>query len=131
MSLYSGEIVFKAMQGQTLTGSHSKVGSLCSWRAHQTLSGKISARIAAMELIQAEFRHQLSEVLLTSQNNEQALKTNTLTLNSLATMVTSLMTKLESRSNVSEPNPAITTRNRSPNQHKINIFLLVSTDLEK
>ena len=46
-------------------------------------------------------------MLLISQNNEQALKANTLTLNSLATIVTSLMTKLESRTIVSEPNTTI------------------------
>ena len=67
----------------------------------------MSACIAAMELTQAEFKHQLSEVLLTNQNNEQAQKANTLTLNSMATMVTSLMTKLESRIIVSEPNTAV------------------------
>ena len=71
------------------------------------MSGRRSARIAAMELIQAEFRHQLSKVLLTNQNNEQALKANTLTLNSLATIVTSLMTKLESKTIVSEPNTTL------------------------
>jgi hypothetical protein len=67
----------------------------------------MSVCIVAMELTQAEFRHQLSEVLLTSPNNKQALKANTLTLNSLAIMVKSLMTKLESRTIVSEPNMAV------------------------
>ena len=95
------------MLGQTPTGSHSKVGSLCLWRAQQALSGRMSARIVAMELTQAEFRHQLSEVLLTNQNNDQALKAITLTLDSLATMVTSLMTTLQSRTIVSEPNTAV------------------------
>ena len=92
---------------QTLTKSHSKVGSPCLWRAHQALSRRMSARIAAMELTQAEFRHQLSEVLLTSQINEQTLKANTLTLNSMAIMLTSLMIKLESETIVSEPNPEV------------------------
>ena len=95
------------MLGQTLTGSHTKVGSPCLWRAQQALSGRMSARIPAMELTQAEFRHQLSKVLLTSQNNEKTLKANTLTLNSLATIVTNLMTKLESRTIVSESNTAV------------------------
>jgi hypothetical protein len=40
---------------------------------------------------------------LSSQNHEQALKSNTITLNSLATIVMSIMNKLESRSIVSEP----------------------------
>lgn len=63
----------------------------------------MSARITALESNQAEFRNQLSEVLMTSQNNEQALKANTLTLDNLATMVTTIMNKLESRSQVSHP----------------------------
>ena len=46
-------------------------------------------------------------MLLTSHNNEQALKANTLTLNSLATMVTSLMIKLESRTILNEPNTVV------------------------
>jgi hypothetical protein len=95
------------MLGHTLTGSHSKVRNPCLWRAQQALLGRMSVCIVAIELTQAEFRHQLSEVLLISQNNEQALKANTLTLNSLAIMVTSLMTKLESRTIVSEPNTAV------------------------
>ena len=60
-----------------------------------------------MELNQTQFRHQLFEVLTTSKNNEQALKVNMLTSNSLATMVTTIMNKLESRTIVSEPNPTV------------------------
>jgi len=64
----------------------------------------MSTRISVVESNQTEFRHQLFEVLMTSQNNEQGLKANTLTLNSLASMVTTIMNKLESRTIVSEPN---------------------------
>ena len=67
----------------------------------------MSARMAAMEQTQAEFRQQLSEMLLTSQNNEQALKANTLTLDNLATKLTNIMNKLESRTILSEPNPTV------------------------
>ena len=74
------------------------------WRAQQTLSGRMSARVAAMEQTQAEFRQQLSEMLLNSKNNEQVLKTNTLTLDNLATKLTNIMKKLESRTIMSEPN---------------------------
>ena len=77
------------------------------WRAQQPLSGRMSSRIATVELNQTELRHQLSEVLMTNQSNEQALKANMLTLNNLATMVTNIMNKLESRTIVSEPNPTI------------------------
>ena len=63
----------------------------------------MSARMAAVEQNQAEYRQQLSELVLSSQNYEQALKDNTATLNSLASMVTSIMNKLETRSVVSEP----------------------------
>jgi hypothetical protein len=59
--------------------------------------------MAAVEQTQAEYRQQLSELVLSSQNYEQALKDNTATLNSLASMVMSIMNKLESRSVVSEP----------------------------
>ena len=46
------------------------------WHTQQALSGRMSARMAAIEQTQAEFRQQLSDILLTSQNNEQALKAN-------------------------------------------------------
>lgn len=51
----------------------------------------MSTRIFALEINQAEFKHQLSEVLMTSQNNEQAFKENTLALNNLAIVVTTIM----------------------------------------
>ena len=60
----------------------------------------MSAQISALETNQTDFRHQLSKVLMTSQNNEQALKANTMTLNNLATMVTIIMDKLESKTMV-------------------------------
>ena len=77
------------------------------WHTQQALSGRMSARMAAMEQTQAEFRQQLSDMLLTSQNNEQALKANTLTLDNLADKLTNIMNKLESRTILSEPNPTV------------------------
>lgn len=65
----------------------------------------MSARLAVVEHNHTDFRRQLNEVLLTSQNNEQALKAVNLALNSLAAMVTSIMNKLESMTSVNEPNP--------------------------
>jgi hypothetical protein len=59
--------------------------------------------MATVEQNQAEYRQQLSELVLSNQNYEQALKDNTATLNILASMVISIMNKLESRSVVSEP----------------------------
>ena len=77
------------------------------WHTQQALSGRMSARMAAMEQTQAEFRQQLSDMLLTSQNNEQTLKANTLTLDNLATKLTNIINKLESRTIMSEPNPIV------------------------
>ena len=71
--------------------------------AQQAIFGRVSARLSAVEHNQADFRRQLTEVLLTSQNNEQALKDVNVTLSSLATMVTSIMNKLESKTSVSKP----------------------------
>ena len=68
----------------------------------------MSARLAAVEQSQTEFRQQISEVLLSNHNNEEALRANTATMNSLATMVMSIMNKLETKSVVSEP---LTTTN--------------------
>ena len=59
---------------------------------------------STVESNQTEFSHQLSQVLMTSLNNEQAQKANMLTLNSLATMVMTKMNKLKSKTIVSEPN---------------------------
>lgn len=58
-----------------------------------------------MEQNQSEVRQQLSEVLLNIPKNEQALKDVNLTLSSLASMVTSIMNKLETRTTGSEPTP--------------------------
>ena len=72
-------IIFKRMNCPTshwFGGSHSKAGGHCVWHTQQALSGRMSARMAAIEQTQAEFRQQLSDILLTSQNNEQALKAN-------------------------------------------------------
>ena len=46
-------------------------------------------------------------MLLTNQNNEQTLKANTLTLDNLATKLTNIINKLESRTILSEPNPIV------------------------
>ena len=93
-----------------LTGAHSKAACWGWWRAQQAVSGRMSARMAAVEQTQAEFRSQLSEVLLTSHNNEQALKACTNKLDNLATMVANIMNKLESMPIVSEPNPTVNNR---------------------
>jgi hypothetical protein len=63
--------------------------------------------MAAIEQTHAEFRQQLSEMLLTSANNEQALKANMMYLDNLATKLSGIMNKLESRTIVSEPNPTV------------------------
>lgn len=64
----------------------------------------MSARLTAVETNQTEFRNQLSEVLMTSQNNEHALKSATLTLDNLSTMVAAIMHRLDSKTMVSTPN---------------------------
>ena len=50
-----------------------------------------------------ELRHQLSELMMHSQNNEQRLKSQSTTLDNLAIMVSSIMNKLESKSTASPP----------------------------
>ena len=65
------------------------------------------ARICSLENNQTKFGHQLFKVLLTSQNNKQALKANTMTLNNLAIMVTTIMNKLESKTMVSSPTHSV------------------------
>ena len=63
------------------------------------------APIYALETNQTYFKHQLLEVLMTSHNNEHALKANTVMLNNMATMLTTIMNKLESKTMVSPPPP--------------------------
>ena len=76
---------------------------LCSWCVQQAASGRMSAHITALETNHAEFRNELSEVLMTSQNNEQALKSCHAQLDNLATMVSTIMNRLESKTMVSQP----------------------------
>ena len=64
----------------------------------------MSARLTAVENNQTEFRSQLSEVLMTSQNNESRLKSATATLDNLSTMVAAIFSRLESKTVVSTPN---------------------------
>lgn len=64
----------------------------------------MSARITALESSHAEFRTQMSEFMIQGQNNEQALKSCTMTLDNLASMVTSIMHRLDSKSMGSPPN---------------------------
>ena len=87
----------------------------------------MSTRMIAVETTQAEFKNQLSELMLTSHNNEAALKSQSMQLDNLttmltsqnndealkscymqldnlATMVTSIMNKLEFKSMMSPPN---------------------------
>ena len=49
----------------------------------------------------------MSEMLLHTQNNEQAMAANTQKLDNLASIVINLVNKLESRTIVSEPNPTV------------------------
>ena len=77
--------------------------------AQQATSGRLSARLSAVEHNQAEFRRQQTESLLASQNHELALKDVNVTLSSLAAMVSSLMNKLESKTSVSEPKTTANT----------------------
>jgi hypothetical protein len=67
----------------------------------------MSARMTVVKQTQAEFRQQLSEILLTSQNNEDALRANTLTLDNLTTKLMNIINKLESRTIGNEPNPTV------------------------
>jgi hypothetical protein len=64
----------------------------------------MSARITALENNQIKFRNQLSEVLMTSLNNEQALEANPMMLDNLASMVTTIMNRLKSKTTVGQPN---------------------------
>ena len=64
----------------------------------------MSARLTDVESNQTEFNNKLSDLVMTSQNNEQELKSCRLALDSLATMVTSIMHRLDSKSVGSPPN---------------------------
>ena len=60
--------------------------------------------MTAVETGLAESWMQMSEFMLTCHNNEQALKSCHMQLDNLATMLTSIMNKLESKSMMSPPN---------------------------
>jgi hypothetical protein len=88
---------------QTPTSNSLLIGVGCVFIAQQAISGRVSARLSAVEQNQAEVKRQLASMVMTSQNNEQALKDVNVTLGALAAMVTSIMNKLESKTSVSEP----------------------------
>lgn len=69
----------------------------------QAASGRMSARITVVETNQAEFRNQLSELMMTCHNNEQSLKSCGMQLDNLATVVISIMKQLESKIMMSPP----------------------------
>jgi hypothetical protein len=75
----------------------------CHCFAQQAISGRVSARLSAVEHSQAELKRQLSSMVMSGQNNEQALKDVNVTLSTLVAMVSSIMNKLESKTSVSEP----------------------------
>ena len=68
----------------------------CVLIAQQAISGRVSARLSAVE-------NNMASMVMTSQNNEEVLKKVKVTLGTLAAMVTSIMNKLESKTSVSEP----------------------------
>ena len=63
----------------------------------------MSARITALEANQAEFRTQLNEFLMSRESSEQPLKSIDVRLDNLATMVTSIISRLESKPTCSQP----------------------------
>ena len=69
----------------------------------QGVSGRMSARICALESTQNELRQQLSAVLHTSQTNQRSLQQNTLVLNNLSSMFSIMMEKIGNPVSVSEP----------------------------
>ena len=74
----------------------------------------MSARLAAVETNQAQFTNQLAEFMITSQNNEQALKSCHMQLDNLATMFTSIMKQLESKTMMSPPQVSAANHDRTP-----------------
>ena len=69
----------------------------------QVSSGRMSARLTAVETNQEKFTNQLAELTIHSQNSEQSMKSCHMQLDNLATMVTSIMNKLESKTMMSPP----------------------------
>jgi hypothetical protein len=80
----------------------------------QVASGRMSARLTVVETSQTELRRQLAELMMTSSNNEERLKSCTTTLDSLTTMVTCIMQKLESKSMASPPNYSALNQHQNP-----------------
>ena len=80
----------------------------------QAASGRMSARITAVETNQAEFKNQLTEIMMTSHNNEQSLKSCHMQLDNLATMVTSIMKQLESKTMMSPPHHSRANHDQVP-----------------
>lgn len=74
--------------------------------------------MSAVETGLAETRMQISEFMLTNHNNEQALKSCHMQLDNLATMVTSIMNKLESKSMMSPPNHSHANQGQVPSPPK-------------
>ena len=69
----------------------------------QGVSGRMSAQISALESTKNEFKQKLSEVLHTSQTNQQSLQQNTLVLNNLSSMFSIMMEKIGNPRVVYEP----------------------------
>ena len=74
----------------------------------------MSARLAAVETNQEKFTNQLAEFMNHSQNNEQSLKSCHMQLDNLATMVTSIMKQLESKTMMSPPQVSGANHDRTP-----------------
>lgn len=106
----------------------------------QAVSGRMFVPLNAEETTQAEFKNQLSELMLTSHNNEQSLKSCHMQLNNWATMVMSIMNKLEYKSMMSPPDdsggnhdqvprspPPSPHARKSPNLNRLALLPLVLT----
>ena len=85
----------------------------CLLCEQQAVSGRMAARISALESTHAEFKQHLSEVLHTSQTNQQALHQNTLVLTNLTSMVSIMMEKLGNQGTVFEPTTPTTQNTNS------------------
>ena len=69
----------------------------------QGVSRRMSTQINALENTKNEFKQQLSEVLHTSQTNQQSLQQNTLVLNNVSSMFSIMMEKIGNPGVVYDP----------------------------
>ena len=114
IELFMCHCVVPTSQCNDSTPRTLSIFSMCGRCEQQAASGRMSVRLVAVETTQAEFRNQLSELMMTSHNNEQALKSCHKQLDNLATMVTSIMTKLESKTMMSPPTVSRANHDQTP-----------------